>query len=76
MEFAVRQQPLFGGARSHATSEHRCPQCREDALVLQRRHVSPPQFGPTTVTEYYDCDYCDARFQYSPASHRWRPIYQ
>jgi hypothetical protein len=55
---------------------HRCPQCREQALVLHRRHVSPPRLGAMLVTEYYDCDCCDARYQFSPADNRWRPVYQ
>jgi hypothetical protein len=53
----------------------RCPQCRENALVMHRRHVSPPRWGAPLVTEYYDCDFCDARYQYSPADGRWRPLY-
>ena len=43
---------------------------------MHRRHVSPPQWGDPVVTEYYDCDYCEARFSYSPAQNRWKPIYQ
>jgi hypothetical protein len=74
MEFAVRQSAATAVRR--ASSVHRCPQCREEALVLQRRHVSPARLGPSLVTEYYDCDYCDARYQYSPADNRWKPIYQ
>jgi len=74
MEFAVRQSSSVPLRR--ASSTHRCPQCREEALVLQRRHVSPARLGAQLVTEYYDCDYCDARFQYSPADGRWRPISQ
>jgi hypothetical protein len=54
----------------------KCPQCRTEALVMQRRHVSPPRWGEPVVTEYYDCDFCDASYQYSPAENRWRPIYQ
>jgi hypothetical protein len=57
-----------------AASTHRCPQCRERALMLQRRHVSPAHLGEPLVTEYYNCDYCDARYKYSPAEDRWRPI--
>ena len=52
----------------------RCPQCREDALVMDRRHVSPPRWGAPLVTEYYDCGFCDARYQYSPADDRWRAL--
>lgn len=72
MEFAVRQsQPV-----SQAAHVQTCPQCRERSLVMQRRHVSPPRLGTALVTEYYDCDCCDARYQYSPASGRWKPVYQ
>jgi hypothetical protein len=71
MEFAVPKKT--GGARQ-APSSHRCPQCRETALVLQRRHVSPSRLGEPLVTEYYDCDCCDARYTYSPAADRWRAI--
>jgi hypothetical protein len=73
MEFAVR--PSAATSR-RVTAGHRCPQCREEALVLQRRHVSPARLGAPLVTEYYDCDYCDASYQYSPAENRWKPIYQ
>jgi uncharacterized protein with PIN domain len=74
MEFAVRHTVQAAGALS--PEAHRCPQCRERALVLHRRHVSPPRLGVTLVTEYYDCDFCDARYQFSPAENRWRPISQ
>ena len=73
MEFAVRQS---AATNRRVTTAHRCPQCRAEALILQRRHVSPARLGPALVTEYYDCDYCDASYQYSPADDRWRPIYQ
>ena len=73
MDFAVRKSSATAGLR--ATAHHRCPQCREQALVLQKRHVSPPRLGATLVTEYYDCDCCDARYQYSPADDRWKPLY-
>jgi hypothetical protein len=53
-----------------------CPQCRSEALVLHRRHVSPERLGTPLVTEYYDCECCDARFQYSPAEDRWKPVNQ
>lgn len=53
-----------------------CPQCRADALILLRRHVSPERLGPPLVTEYYECDACDCRYQYSPATNRWKPVYQ
>ena len=73
MDFAVQQ-----ATPRHQTALpaiHRCPQCRERALVLQKRHASPPRLGPTLITEYYDCDCCDARYQFSPAENRWRPVY-
>jgi hypothetical protein len=38
--------------------------------------VSPVRLGAPLVTEFYNCDSCDARYQYSPAQNRWRPIYQ
>lgn len=76
MEFAVRQQPVLSSGKSNADGTHRCPQCRENALVLDRRHESPVRLGTSLVTEYYDCDYCDARYQYTPATNRWRPVYQ
>ena len=71
MEFGVRGS---GAPRGSVSTDHRCPQCREFALVLQKRHVSPPGLGEPLVTEYYDCDYCDAHYQYSPASNRWKPL--
>ena len=74
MEIAVRQSSLsrHGGTRD----SKKCPQCRTEALVLSRRHVSPPRWGAPLVTEYYDCDYCEASYQFSPADNRWKPIYQ
>jgi hypothetical protein len=71
MEFAVPH----GTARHTGSAAHRCPRCREQALMLDRRHVSPARLGPALVTEYWDCDCCDARFQFSPAENRWRPVY-
>ena len=71
MDFGVRQEGP--GGRGNAQT-HRCPQCREVALTLQRRHVSPERLGKPLVTEFYDCDSCDARYKYSPADNRWRPI--
>jgi hypothetical protein len=66
----------------HAAERHpptaataRCPQCRADAMVLDHRHVSPARLGAALVTEYWICDCCDARYQFSPADGRWRPIY-
>jgi hypothetical protein len=71
MDFAVRQK----SSRARVTpSTHRCPQCREFALMLQDRHVSPARLGEPLVTEFYDCDCCDARFKYSPAANTWRPV--
>jgi len=71
MDFAIRK-PAADARRT--TKAHRCPQCRAEALVLQRRHVSPASLGPSLVTEYYDCDFCDAHFKYSPADDRWKPL--
>lgn len=59
-----------------AGTEHRCPQCRQQTLLLRRRHVSPAHLGTPLTTEYYDCDYCEASYQYFPADNRWRPMYQ
>lgn len=39
---------------------------------MRRRHVSPPGWGPPILTEYYDCDYCETRYSYSPAEQRWK----
>jgi hypothetical protein len=73
MEIAVRHS---NSDRQHGrTSALRCPQCRTEALVMQRRHVSPARWGAPVVTEYYDCDYCEASYQFSPAENRWKPIY-
>jgi hypothetical protein len=74
MEIAIRQW----GSASQTQSGHnalRCPQCHEETLVMDRRHVSPPRLGASIVTEYYDCLFCDARYQYSPADNRWKPVY-
>ena len=57
-----------GGTRA----SHRCPQCRVAALIMRRRHLSSPGWGDPVLTEYYDCEYCDARFSYSPAEQRWK----
>jgi hypothetical protein len=73
MEFAVCRA---AERRSLSASTHRCPQCRQEALVLHRRHVSPATLGTQLVTEYWDCDCCDARYQFSPTDGRWRPISQ
>ena len=65
VDFSIRHTfekgPVAGEARQ-------CPQCRAEALVLLRRHVSPPRLGPPLVTEYYECEYCETRYQYSPAT--------
>ena len=53
-----------------------CPQCRAEALILLRRHVSPARLGEPLVTEYYECECCDSRYQYSPATDRWKPVDQ
>ena len=71
MEFAVRQSSFRNRV---PPSAHRCPQCRELALMLHHRHVSPARLGEPLVTEFYDCDYCDARFKYSPAANTWRVV--
>ena len=71
MEFAVRSPT---GRVRVVPSRHRCPQCRETALMLQQRHVSPARLGEPLVTEFYECDCCDARFKYSPAADTWRPL--
>ena len=74
MEVAVRQNSLESRPRlGHST--RRCPQCREATLVMRHRQVSPPRLGAQIVTEYYDCDFCDAQYQYSPDTDRWKPIY-
>lgn len=72
MDVAVRHaaRPIRTGARA----AHRCPHCRVEALVLYRRHESSPSWGAPLVTEYYDCQFCDAQYQYSPATDRWKPI--
>jgi DNA-directed RNA polymerase subunit M/transcription elongation factor TFIIS len=74
MDFAVRQPTQE--RTTAAAPTHRCPQCREQTLVLHKRHVSPPRLGAELVTEFYDCDCCDARYQFSPADNRWRPVCQ
>ena len=73
MDFAIPR--TLEGERATGAARQ-CPQCRNDALVLQRRHVSPAHLGTPLVTEFYGCDCCDARYQFSPAENRWRPIYQ
>ena len=73
MDFSIKH--TFDRAR--ASGEARlCPQCRTEALVLHRRHVSPARLGTPLVTEFYECECCDASYQYSPADNRWKPVYQ
>jgi hypothetical protein len=75
MRFAVRESCAGAPPRS-ALAASSCPQCRQEALALTRRHVSPPRLGEPLVTEYYECACCDARYQYTPADDRWKPLYQ
>ncbi len=75
MDFAARHHTAAATATRVATTSHRCPQCRMEALVLNRRHVSPARLGDALTTEYYACDCCDAEFQYSPLAGRWKPLY-
>jgi hypothetical protein len=70
MDFAVRQPRAHARKASHP----RCPQCREETLVLQRRHVSAARLGDVLVTEFYECDCCDAGYQYSPTDNRWKRL--
>jgi uncharacterized protein with PIN domain len=73
MDFSIRH--TF--EKSRAIGEvRRCPQCRTEALILLRRHVSPERLGTPLVTEYYECECCESQYQYSPATDRWKPIYQ
>jgi hypothetical protein len=72
MEIAVRQSSL--GRERVGRDRKICPQCRTQALIMQRRYVSPPAWGPPVVTEYYDCDFCEASYQFSPAENRWKPL--
>ena len=74
MEIAVRQSGSDISRSVHPS--HRCPQCRVDALIMRRRHVSSPGWGEPRLTEYYDCDYCEARYSYSPADRRWKLLAQ
>jgi len=71
MEFAVRQLSSRPGG---APSTHRCPVCRETALMLERRHVSPERWGEPVVTEFYECDCCDTRYAFSPGDARLRRL--
>jgi hypothetical protein len=73
MDFSIRH--TFDKVRAVGEARQ-CPQCRAEALVLLKRHVSPPRLGAALVTEYYECGCCDARYQYSPATGQWRPSYQ
>jgi hypothetical protein len=74
MEIPVR--PSTPGAARVTHPSHRCLQCRTEALVMRRRHVSGPGWGEPVVTEYYDCDYCEAQYSYSPASRLWKRLAQ
>jgi hypothetical protein len=74
MEIGVGQ--TRSGEAHTRRSTHRCPQCRTEALVMRRRHVSSPGWGAQTVTEYYDCDYCEAQYTYSPSEDRWKVVTQ
>jgi hypothetical protein len=73
MDFSIRH--TFEKTRAIGEARQ-CPQCRAEALILLRRHVSPARLGPTLVTEYYECECCESQYQYSPADDRWKPIYQ
>ncbi len=74
MEFPVRH--VIPDRNSLTGTTQRCPQCREQALVLHHRHVSPARLGTSLVTEYYSCDCCDARYQFSPSQNRWKQVCQ
>src|SRR5919204_5618149 len=73
MDFSIRH--TFEKGRTIG-EVRQCPRCRTDALILLRRHVSPPRLGPPVVTEYYECECCESQYQYSPATDKWKPIYQ
>ena len=73
MDFTIRH--TFEKLRTVGAARQ-CPQCRTDALILLRRHVSPARLGAQVVTEYYECERCESQYQYSPATDRWKPIYQ
>ena len=73
MDFSIRHTFEKGRAIGEV---RRCPQCRTEALILLRRHVSPERLGTPLVTEYYECECCESQYQYSPATDRWKPIYQ
>jgi hypothetical protein len=74
MDIGVTHSSSVGARIAHRT--HRCPQCRTDALIMSRRYISAPGWGEPVLTEYYDCDFCDARYSYSPADARWKRIAQ
>ena len=74
MEIAVRQSNP--GTDRIGRASQRCPQCHTDALIMRRRHISSPGWGPSVSTEYYDCDYCEASYSYSPADRRWKILAQ
>ena len=73
MDFSIRHTFEKGRAVGEV---RRCPQCRTDALILLRRHVSPPRLGAPLVTEYYEWDCCEYQYQYSPATVLWIPMFQ
>ena len=73
MDFSIRH--TFEKTRKTGQARQ-CPQCRTDALILLRRHVSPARLGTPLVTEYYECECCDSQYQYSPDTDRWKPVYQ
>jgi hypothetical protein len=74
MEIGVRHSTSDVATMIRPT--RRCLECRTEALVMRRRHMSPPGWGEPVITEYYDCDYCEAQYSYSPATRRWKRITQ
>jgi hypothetical protein len=74
MEIPVR--PSSPGAPRVTHPSHQCPQCRTEALIMRNRHVSAAGWGEPVVTEYYECDFCEAHYSYSPATHRWKRLAQ
>ncbi len=59
MEIGVRHST--SGVPSPTRPTRRCLQCHTDALAMRRRHVSAPGWGESVVTEYYDCESCEAQ---------------
>jgi hypothetical protein len=43
---------------------------------MRNRHVSAAGWGEPVVTEYYECDFCEAHYSYSPATNRWKRLAQ